>query len=320
MDVLREQIASFLGVCTEAHTPALQILSYIEEDGFRRELVQFVCRDGELIRAFLFLPNGNARGAVLVLHQHNGQWEIGKSEIAGVVGDPLQAFGPILARRGVVVLAPDAVGFESRMRQAHGAGVELAPGLQRPYSTANGWLQFYNQMAHRLVAGDLLMRKLLHDFADALSALHVHSNVSRVGVIGHSFGGTAALFLAALDTRISFACTSGAVCSLQNKLASGTGLDMPLIIPGFLQRFDIADVLRCVAPRKVFVVSSDADPYSADATEVVLDAQSAFQHCHCKDHLRHLRVPGPHALDRQRFDAIVEWVITEAGRIDELSH
>jgi hypothetical protein len=88
-------------------------------------------------------------------------------------------------------------------------------------------------MAYRLVVGDLLIRKVLEDCADGLSVLQICSGSPRLGVIGHSFGGITALFLAALDTRVAFACTSGAVGSLRQKLASGTGLEMSLVIPGF---------------------------------------------------------------------------------------
>jgi hypothetical protein len=191
-------------------------------------------------------------------------------------------------------------------------GIALAPRLARAYGTAEGWLQYYNQMAHRLVVGDLLIRKILEDCADGLSVLQSICGSPRLGVIGHSFGGIAALFLAALDTRVAFACTSGAMGSLRKKLASGTGLEMSLVIPGFLQRFDMDDMLRCVAPRKIFVVSSESDPYTADADEVVANAQSAFREWHCERHLLHLRVPGLHALDQQRADAMVEWMLSEA--------
>jgi dienelactone hydrolase len=315
MDSLRERITSLLGLSPPSVIAGAQVLSSTEEHGFERKLVQYPARDGELIQAFLFAPSGPIRGAALALHQHNSQWEIGKSEVAGLAGDPLQAFGPSLARQGIAVLAPDSVGFESRMKAVHGGiagGIALAPQPGRPYSTAEGWLQYYNQMAHRLVAGDLLIRKVLEDCADGLSVLHRVHGPPRLGVIGHSFGGIAALFLAALDTRVAFACSSGAVGSLRKKLASGTGLDMSLVIPGFLERFDMDDVLRCVAPRKIFVVSSESDPYTADAGEVVANAQPAFREQHCEGHLLHLRVPGLHALDPQRARAMVEWMLSEA--------
>jgi dienelactone hydrolase len=283
-----------------------------EEDGFTRTLIRYPAPDGEGIDAFLFQPtNQEPSGAVLALHQHNSQWAIGKSEITGLAGDPLQAFGPALARRGITLLAPDAVGFESRLSTA-GWGTTLAPPLDKEHSTADGWLQYYNHMAHRLVRGDLLMTKILTDCAAALSVLHHHTKKSRLGVVGHSFGGTVTLFLAALDARVAFACSSGAVCSYRHKLATGTALEMSLVIPSFAERFDLDDLLRCVAPRKMFVVSSQDDPLSADAEDLVRNALPVFEKQGCADHLQHLRVPGRHAVDQTRFEAISNWIVMQA--------
>jgi dienelactone hydrolase len=312
MDSLRKRIGSFLGLSLPCAPSDVGVLSQIEANGFSRKLVQYQSSDGEMIQAFLFVPNAPLRGAVLALHQHNSQWEIGKSEVAGLVGDPLQAFGPALASQGIMVLAPDSVGFESRMKTGNG-DTSLAPRLNRPFSSAEGWLQYYNEMTYRLLTGDLLMRKVLNDCAHALSALQACSGLSRLGAIGHSFGGIAALFLAALDTRVAFACTSGAVCSYRQKLVNGTGLEMSLVIPGFMQHFDIDDVLRCVAPRKIFVVSSESDLQTADANDIVSKARPTFQEQHCENHLQHLRVPGPHALDQQRAEAMVDWMLAAAA-------
>lgn len=135
---------------------------------------------------------------------------------------------------------------------------------------------------------------------------------SRVGVLGHSHGGHVALFLAGLDVRVSFACVSGATCSYRHKLANGTGLDMALVIPDFARQFELADLIRCTAPRKMFVVSSEDDPFASDANDLVRAAAVAFVAAGCPSHLQHLRLPGPHPLDAQRFDAIVNWTLAEA--------
>ena len=55
-----------------------------------------------------------------------GQHHLGKAEVAGLAGEPLQAFGPALARRGVVVLAPDSICFEDR--RPSGPGTEPREG------------------------------------------------------------------------------------------------------------------------------------------------------------------------------------------------
>jgi hypothetical protein len=55
-------------------------------------------QDGDPIPPFLWIPEGaEPFPAILVHHQHNSERHFGKSEVAGLVGDPLQAFGPVLA-------------------------------------------------------------------------------------------------------------------------------------------------------------------------------------------------------------------------------
>jgi dienelactone hydrolase len=313
VDDLRESLGSFLNVSLSAPAPKIHSVYEVKEEGYTRSLIRYTAPDGEEIKAFLLEPDGNCQGAIVALHQHNSQWEMGKGEIAGLAGDPQQAFGPALALRGITVLAPDAIGFESRMKKA-GAGASLAPNLDRPNSSAESWLQYYNQMAHRLVCGDLLMKKILDDSSLALTVLQERTKIERLGTIGHSFGGIIALFLAALDTRIAYVCTSGALCSFRHKLANGTGLEMSLIIPGFAEKFDVDDLVRCVAPREILVVSATDDPQSADADKVVKNAFKEFASLGCPAHLEHLRVSGGHPLDPARFDAIIEWAATQAAR------
>jgi hypothetical protein len=153
------------------------------------------------------------------------------------------------------------------------------------------------------------MSKLLGDIASAVTALQALAPVGNIGVAGHSFGGNLALFAAALDTRISFAVASGAVCSFRHRLTHGTPLEMALVIPGFASRFDLDDLLRCVAPRKILVVSSNDDPLSADAGDVVASALPAFAELNAEDNLNHFHASGGHALDRARFDSIVGWLV-----------
>jgi dienelactone hydrolase len=315
MDSVRERIAEFIGLEMVAERPSIRIVDRQSDDGYTRSLLEYSLSDGDVIEAFVFEPvRQNSKAGVLALHQHNSQWTIGKSEVAGLAGDPMQAFGPALARHGVTVLAPDTIGFESRLGTA-GWGTDLAPALTRPGGSAEGWLQYYNQMAHRLVQGDLLIRKMLRDCMAAISVLQsINSEGMPIGAIGHSLGGGLALFLAALDTRVAFTCTSGAVGSFRYKLAHGTGLEMSLIIPGFAKQFDIEDILRCIAPRRIFVVSSEDDAVSADADEVVQRAKGVFEGMNCGECLEHLRGRGGHALDRHRFNAIVNWTVAQCHK------
>ena len=169
-------------------------------------------------------------------------------------------------------------------------------------------------MCYRIVAGDHLMSKVLLDASTAVSVLARQKVVDskRIGVVGHSFGGNTALFLAALDERIGFSCASGAACSYRHKMRRGTGLDMSLVIPGCTQVFDIDDLVRCVAPRRILIVSSDGDALTGDAHEIIESVRPVFDEQNCAEHLSHFHSSGPHALDRTRFEAMIEWVSREA--------
>lgn len=313
METLRSQIRAFLRLGEPEQPSAFAVHAQAQEDGYTRKAISYRVADGDTIEALLFEPDARRRDvAVLALHQHNSEWALGKSEIAGLAGDPLQAFGPALARAGITVLAPDALGFESR-RGVPGSGGALAPTLTKPLGTASDWLQYYNHAMHRLVRGELLMTKVLSDIAAAASVLVQQTGAPRLGMVGHSHGGNLALFAAAVDTRIAFACASGAACSYRYKLSHGIGLENALVIPGFATRFDFDDLMRCIAPRQLFVVSSEGDPYSADASELVLAAAPTFEAAGAPANLRHLRHGASHALDAQRFAAIVDWTVAQTA-------
>lgn len=269
----------------------------LEADGFVRERIEYSGLEGDVIPALLFTPKDrDTLGGVVVFHQHNGEFHFGKSEVAGDVGDAFQAFGPALARRGLAVLAPDAITFEDRRGAV--SGVE-------PH--CYDWLQHYSAMSYRLLDGDTLMRKSLDDAQRALSVLLQTTGIDAryVGVAGHSYGGYTALYHAAVDARCRFACISGAVCSFGTRRREETGITLFEAVPGLARQFDTHDVLAAIAPLPTMVVSGTQDKYSRDADEVVAKLAGGF--------VTELRVDRGHALDQERFDAIVEWIV---GRVE----
>ncbi|MCU0755885.1 MAG: hypothetical protein MUE46_12295 [Xanthomonadales bacterium] len=268
-------------------------------EGYERERIEYSGLEGDVIPAYLFTPTERAPlGAVVVHHQHNGQFHFGKSEVAGLVGDPFQAFGPALAREGVAVLAADAIGFEDRRGAVRGTEPDHYD-----------WLQHYNTMSYRLLEGDVLMRKCLDDAQRALSVLHAATRVDPrlLGVAGHSYGGTTSLYHAALDLRCRFAAISGAVCSFATRRREGTGILLFETVPGLARDHDLPDVLAALGPRPTLVVSGTQDKYSRDADQVVARVSGGF--------ITELRVDRGHALDQERFDAIVAWVVERVAEI-----
>lgn len=304
-DTLRHELRDFLNVVVLDEYVQFTIEDVVEKEGFTRSLISYNSREGDRISAYLLLPKGKGLfGAVLVNHQHHGERHFGKSEVCGLVGDPFQAFGPALVKHGIAVLAPDSICFEDRRRNVAGTEPDESDVAQH-----------YNEMCYRLLRGDSLMRKVLDDAARGISLLRHHPRIDsdRIGVLGHSYGGSTVLFHMALDERIRFGCSSGAACSYQYKMAHEIGIEMSMAIPGFAVRYDIDDLVKCIAPRPLLLVSATEDKYSMDAAKIFEEAQKTYAAMGQWEQLEQARYVGSHPLTEERFGRIVEWLVNCAG-------
>lgn len=301
---LRNGIAETIGIKLRGISGEIEykIIESIKENGYLRQLIEIKAYDNNNITAYLLIPEAVGKNpAILINHQHNREWHLGKSEVCGLAGNPLQAFGPILARSGFVVLAPDSICFEERRKNGQGI---------IPLPNDDDFWEHYNEMCYRIVKGESLMKKVL---IDAISCISLLTNLSfvdnkKIGTLGHSYGGNTALFLSALDERVSYCCASGSACTYKNRMINDVGIEMASVIPGFADKYDIQDLVRCIAPRHLLVVSSDDDKYSRDADFTVEQARPSYAEHQASNNLYHKRYSGGHALTKERFDFIIEWI------------
>lgn len=298
MSSIRTEIAEIIGIqpVLAEETVDYKVLESVEEVGYTRQLIEYVSGDDK-VSAYLLLPEKQGNNpAILINHQHNREHHLGKSEVCGLAGNPLQAFGPELAKKGFVVLAPDSICFESRRKDTSVEGFDF-------------W-QHLHEMTYRIVRGEWLMKKVLEDAMKGISLLAGLECVdkSRIGTLGHSYGGNTVLFLSALDERISFACASGSACTFEHRMKNGVGIELASVIPGFHGKYDIDDLVACIAPRKLLLVSSDEDKYSMDAPCIVEKAEEKYAELGESQNLYHKRYQGGHALTEERYADILEWI------------
>ena len=105
MEKVRKEIAEIIKIDVPIVEEKVdyKVLETVKEDGYTRQLVEYVSGEDK-VSAYLLLPEKLENNpAILINHQHNREHHLGKSEVCGLAGNPLQAFGLELARKGFVV-------------------------------------------------------------------------------------------------------------------------------------------------------------------------------------------------------------------------
>src|SRR5689334_3718590 len=108
---LRQALVARLGHFPPPAPLAVEYGPASDQGDHSRALVTYAVEPGERVAAWLLRPRGSAPPGgwpgVLAIHQHAGQYDLGKAEPAGLSADPMYHYGLDLCRRGYVVLCPD---------------------------------------------------------------------------------------------------------------------------------------------------------------------------------------------------------------------
>lgn len=226
-----------------------KILEEIDCGTYIRQKVSYNVEAGERVSAYICIPQDikGSTAAVFCYHQHHGQFELGKSEVVGLSGDPDQAYAKELAERGYITFAPDAIAFEER--QAGGQ---------------------YFELASRLVQGKTLMAKVIHDTYVGLDYLLSRTEVDSkaVGFIGHSYGGRMALWMPAFDNRIKSSVSNCGCIDYRHSLTHDTGIQMEFCIPGFMEKFDLEDIIEQYNDCTLLISTTTDDKWSRGYQEL----------------------------------------------------
>jgi dienelactone hydrolase len=225
-----------------------QLRETIEQDGYRIESISYEVEPGDRVPALLLIPDtvdaGHPAPAVAVWHQHNGQWHLGKSEPAGLAGNPMHHTGVALVREGYVVLCPDALCFEER---------------QSPELKGGAYERF--EFLRYVVAGKCMAWKNILDMRRAIDYLCSRAEVQtdRVGCYGHSMGSTHTWLVGPWEPRLK--CLVGNCCLPTYAAIHRTHLlhCFPNFIPGLFPHGDTPDIAALIAPRALHLNFGEQD-------------------------------------------------------------
>ena len=222
----------------------------LQREGYRIESLSYQVEPDDRVPAMLLIPDGvsaNApASAIAVWHQHAGQYDLGKSEPAGLAGNPMHHTGVALAKEGYVVLCPDALCFEER---------------QDPTDKLAGMRYERFEFLRYVVNGKCMAWKNILDMRRAVDYLtsRPEVNADRVGCYGHSMGSTHAWLVGPNEPRIK--ATAGNCC-----LPTYEGIHderilhcFPNFVPGWLQYGDTPEIAGLIAPRALHLNLGETD-------------------------------------------------------------
>jgi dienelactone hydrolase len=263
-----------------------------ETADYTRERLWYDTLPGVTVPAYLLIPKGVHQPAPAVLcppGHGNGMNQV-LDEAPGIYHE----YPKELARRGMVALVPEHVGFGER------AGQE---GNDRHSS------HLYNYLALNLL-GESQQGLFIWDLMRALDVLEALPEVlpNLIGCYGLSLGGETTLLLSAADTRVKAACVSGFLTSYKScfldQAHCGCGYSF-----GMLRYFEMVDLAALIAPRPLLIESATDDPifYIDDAKKAFAELQELYKSLGVPEQVAQEVFTGEHEISgRVAFDWLAE--------------
>lgn len=240
--VLRRQYLACLGPWPKAGPLQTETLERSEHDGYVREKLRFQTLPGVWVPAYLLIPHKlkTPAPALLCLHQHAGQFELGKSEAVGRIGSAHAQYALRFAREGFVTFAFDARCFEERRTYWDGDGIERDK---------------------QSMLGTSLAKLMLWDIKRALEVMATRPEIDarRIGAVGHSMGGFEVGMAMGLEPRIACGVISCGMRTYEGTFRRGERVPAIHYVPGLYAHMELPEVYGLAAPRPLLVMGGKHD-------------------------------------------------------------
>ena len=298
----KERLLSGLGGAWPKPCPLkVQSPRTVQKDGYRLESISYEVEPGDRVPALLLIPDGATAKApaagIAVWHQHAGQYHLGKSEPAGLAGNPMHHTGVALAREGYVVLCPDALCFEDR---------QDASGKLKGH-----WFERFEFLRY-VVEGRSMAWKNILDMRRAVDLLAARPEVreSRLGCYGHSMGSTHTWLVGPWEPRLK--CLVGNCC-----LPTYKGIHrehmlhcFPNFVPGIFPHGDTPDIAALIAPRALHMNFGETDGGSPidEVRRGIKVIAAAYDAIHAEKNFSHYIEQGSgHVLSKEMWQRTRDW-------------
>jgi dienelactone hydrolase len=313
------------------------ILEKVRKDGYTRYKVQYSITQFRKTEAFLLIPDNLTKPApaVIALHDHGGFYYFGKEKIAETENQPQvlkefiinayegRTYADELARKGFVVLCPDAFYFGSQRidkSQIPEYFTQKYPDLKS--ADENKVIIAYNQFCNE---HEQITAKYLYDSGTTWPGVLFHGDrisvdyllsrpevdPARIGCIGLSIGGFRSAHLFGLDPRIKVCVDAGWMTSyvkqMDNHLRHHTWM---IYVPRQLEFLDLPDVASLNAPMPLMIINCNKDQlYTLDAMHSAADKlETIYRKLGVPGHLQVKWYDVPHSLNVEMQNDAISWL------------
>lgn len=317
--------------------PNAKVLERVDRGDHIREKVEFSTSSLFRVPAYVLLPK-NLRGkapGIVDLHSHGGMFLFGKEKVVDL-GDNHPAMteyhkrnydgrptATALVRRGYVVVTIDAFPFGERR-------ILLDPDRKHGWDRSRYDLDTVKQLNQRCRSKESTLVKGLTFagstwpgivFRDDLRTVDYlvgrpEVDPKRLGCLGVSMGGYRALFLSALDDRITAGCVTGFMSTVRPMIRAHLDThSMVHFLPGLHRYLDWPDVASLAAPRGLLVQQCAKDGLfpPEGMKDSVKRIAAAYDKAGAKGRFVGRFYDVPHQFNKEMQDDAFAWLDRQLG-------
>lgn len=261
------------------------------------DAIAFVClpKNAEPPYRFAICLQGHSTGA----HNSIAVDRDTNKEAIEVAGD--RDFGIGCMKRGLAALCIEQRSFGERGEKAQEKTAEQ---------------QCHDAVCQALKLGRTLAGERIFDVDRGIDYLEQRgdADMSRIGLMGNSGGGTITIYASALLPRVAYAMPSCSFCTYRDSIMSIYHC-ADNYVPGLMAHAESADIVGLSAPKPVVVVSGEHDAIFpiGPAREAFAQVKRIYEAAGAGDRCHHVVGPEGH-----RFYADLAWdkMLPEIDRID----
>ena len=287
----RNEILKCLGDFPKKCDLDIEIIQTIQKETHTLLLVRYNVEEQERVDAWLLVPDVSKKKnpSVIAIHEHAGEYYLGKSEPAGLSKDSMYHYGLDLCLRGYVVLCPDHLGFEDRRPKEY-------ERYENTHIQDGGYERFL--FCKYISEGSTLQAKYLSDLVRGIDLLESLDFVdkNKIGAIGHSLGGQETLWLTWYDERIKAAVCSCGIGQLKTIFRNMINHNFAMFTFGLSKICDISDLVCDIAPRPFMMINGSRDGlFPIDGVEeIISEAKRKYQSLQAENNFYSIIFEGGH--------------------------